>query len=519
MMCVPGSKQPSNFPTLGSTFPQYNQHAPDECKIRVLYKSLSQFCKVTILQNVHFANVSMLVGRQTVVAHIAFPTTAPYFPHAPPAITIQSHFCTPHKKYELLLSCHPCLAHTTWNLCFDVVQLFRDVITIVETEQICVLETNCDSDGNLLTMIVQSIQQNGLDVSELFPELPSKTLPSFGVVQLLNQPSTPYNCSVTEDMLAKYASILELFGRLHSGMSSVDTILIDAAYLIFRSTVSKTVPKEKFLQHLCSYTLDCLLHLSGHNLLLYDDPPIVKTVAPSSSAQYHKIAKPSITGAAVGNKTVTACLTSSDPSARPAENIKNEAALLHSASDFNSDSKKDTGATGDGAGSKRLRSDAWSKGTEVIDLCCDSDTEQPDLQPERNQGLNASGDRATKIAHLSAWLCPKPAPRRPPSLLSSNVDSDFVGRGDSVGTSAGVPTRVARADNKHGKSANKSDKEASGPYGDSDVEVHPQGKSRGTTSSFMALLLSRRAHLAPAPLEWRPLRRPLGSDSDSDSFD
>ena len=122
--------------------------------------------------------ITIRVKNQTLFASLQFPTAEPYFPSAPPTISLQSMFKPPKEQYNSICSCHPQLLDHKWNICVDLVQIVKDMVAVAN---VSIIESY-DEEDSVYKQISNVFKHFAIDISQLLPDNEFDTLPSFGII-------------------------------------------------------------------------------------------------------------------------------------------------------------------------------------------------------------------------------------------------------------------------------------------------------------------------------------------------
>lgn len=107
-------------------------NVPTKNSIYSVYRQLAEICLVDIGDNFYSAMLTAKVKDQFVIANIQFPEAEPFFPQAPPVITLQSHFKAPNERYNIIFNCHPSLLKGRWNICTSITEIVQDMIEVAK---------------------------------------------------------------------------------------------------------------------------------------------------------------------------------------------------------------------------------------------------------------------------------------------------------------------------------------------------------------------------------------------------
>lgn len=252
-----------------------------------IYKQLAEFAAVDVEEHFLAALVTIPVKEQFIILQIEFPQVAPYFPDAPPRIELKSRFEAPLQHFNIVFNHHPQLLPHKWNICTDIVQIFRDIAEV--GKQVTVELCDVDEDCSLYRQVVNIMRENCIDVTSLFPEAQFSCLPSFGIRREADTSVTKhsgvgysgrgattawkftsYASTKMENLLAIAAtqqrpapSDAATKGRSTDGKGSRDPIIVDCICYIMSALLSDTVTMEEFFRSLAFYdsVVSCLLAL------------------------------------------------------------------------------------------------------------------------------------------------------------------------------------------------------------------------------------------------------------------
>ena len=156
--------------------------------ILVECKRIARSCFVDISPSVLSATITLHIKNgQRILFAIEFPHKEPYFPAAPPVITMLSKIKSPHDKFNVILSCIPQLLPSRWNPCIALDEIFKEINKL--SQQLTFIVDALDDENSILKDLVAVMRSLYVDTSALYPSYNFASLPSIFVFS--KEPSQP----------------------------------------------------------------------------------------------------------------------------------------------------------------------------------------------------------------------------------------------------------------------------------------------------------------------------------------
>eukprot|EP01038_Epipyxis_sp_PR26KG_P008307 gene8307-11239_t len=227
--------------------------------INSIYKQLAEFCVVDVAENFMSASIVIYSNNQEIFSTIAFPISEPFFPSAPPKITVESKFRKPNERYNVIFNCHPLLLKNRWNICCDISQIYRD---IQEIGKHSVVDGLLDSES-VIKQVIDLINLNELNISEIFHDNIYIDLPSFGVFSksenVKKSSGTGYSTgrgssNLNWSLPANVSNSIVLLQNIVQSNHGIDSVEVDCIHLILSDFVGHTsISLEEFFRNIKFY--------------------------------------------------------------------------------------------------------------------------------------------------------------------------------------------------------------------------------------------------------------------------
>lgn len=182
--------------------------------ILVECKRIAKSCFVDISPSFLSATVTLNIKNgQKILFTVNFPEKEPYFPAAPPVITMLSKIKYPHSKFNVIFSCIPQLLPSRWNPCMALDEIFKEMSKI--SQQFAFIADALDDENSIIKDLIAVMRILSVDISALYPTYDFSSLPSIFVFS-----KEPSKQSIRSFSGTGYSS--------HSRVIDVDVSAVDA---------------------------------------------------------------------------------------------------------------------------------------------------------------------------------------------------------------------------------------------------------------------------------------------------
>ena len=148
--------------------------------ILVECKRIAKSCFVDICPSFLSATITLHIKNgQKILFTVDFPEKEPYFPAAPPVITMLSKIKHPHTKFNVILSCIPQLLPSRWNPCIALDEIFKEISKL--SQQLVFIVDPLDDENSIMKDLVAVMRSFSMDTSTLYPTYDFSSLPSIFV--------------------------------------------------------------------------------------------------------------------------------------------------------------------------------------------------------------------------------------------------------------------------------------------------------------------------------------------------